>query len=322
MGRIAKFVIAGILLIVVGILVFMIPMVMSGFDPEKMDTAEYVTNTYDVADSFHNIRIDSDIEQIRFIPSEDGACRVVCDEKKDDPYDVRVEGETLIIDRQAGMFNFEIMSISTAAPKICVYLPEQSYGTLSIVGATGDVEIPNTFNFHSISAEMDTGAVNCLASVSGDLSVTTDTGEINVSAISASEMKLKSDTGEIKVSDVQLEGSVNISEGTGDTVMENVSCRRLEFEGDTGLLSMKNVLAADDYKLETVTGDIEFEACDAGEIRVKTDTGSVTGTLLSDKVYLIETDTGKIDVPKTISGGRCEIETSTGDVSIEVEERE
>jgi hypothetical protein len=44
----------------------------------------------------------------------------------------------------------------------------------------------------------------------------------------------------------------------------------------------------------------------------------VCGTLLSSKVFIIKTDTGDVDVPKSTVGGRCEITTSTGDVEISI----
>lgn len=42
------------------------------------------------------------------------------------------------------------------------------------------------------------------------------------------------------------------------------------------------------------------------------------GSLLSDKVFLMQTDTGEVDVPKTVTGGKCEIITDTGDIRIDV----
>ena len=51
---------------------------------------------------------------------------------------------------------------------------------------------------------------------------------------------------------------------------------------------------------------------------VETDTGDVTGSLLSDKVFITKSDTGSIDVPKTVTGGKCEITTDTGDIKIEI----
>ena len=51
---------------------------------------------------------------------------------------------------------------------------------------------------------------------------------------------------------------------------------------------------------------------------MRTHTGDVSGNLLSDKVFITETDTGRIDVPKTTTGGKCEIKTDTGDIRISI----
>ena len=62
------------------------------------------------------------------------------------------------------------------------------------------------------------------------------------------------------------------------------------------------------------TGDVTFERCGAKKIRVKTDTGRVQGTLLGEMVFYAKTDTGKVRVPKSTTGGLCEITTDTGDI--------
>ncbi len=54
------------------------------------------------------------------------------------------------------------------------------------------------------------------------------------------------------------------------------------------------------------------------ELFIKTSTGDVEGSLLADKVFIVNTDTGEVDVPKTTSGGKCEIKTDTGDVEINI----
>ena len=45
---------------------------------------------------------------------------------------------------------------------------------------------------------------------------------------------------------------------------------------------------------------------------------SLGNVVLSAKVFITETDTGKVEVPKSVTGGRCEIETDTGDIQITV----
>ena len=57
---------------------------------------------------------------------------------------------------------------------------------------------------------------------------------------------------------------------------------------------------------------------DAEELFIKTDTGDVTGTLLSAKEFVYETDTGRVKLPETTTGGKCEIITDTGDIHIEI----
>ena len=137
--------------------------------------------------------------------------------------------------------------------------------------------------------------------------------------MTASGMKLSSDTGKMDLTDLDISGSMDIIEGTGKVTMKNVTCKDLVSDGSTGTLILTNVLSDGEFHLERDTGNIEFNGCDAEAVYVKTDTGNVTGTLLSDKVFLADSGTGRIDVPKTIAGGRCEITTDTGDIKISVQ---
>ncbi len=113
-------------------------------------------------------------------------------------------------------------------------------------------------------------------------------------------------------------GDVTVDVSTGKAKLENVTCRNFNSEASTGDLVMKNVIAKDTFTIKRTTGEVSFDGCDAETIYVTTDTGDVTGTLLSDKVFLTETDTGKVDTPKSITGGRCEITTDTGDIRLDV----
>ena len=95
-------------------------------------------------------------------------------------------------------------------------------------------------------------------------------------------------------------------------------CKNVVSNGNTGAISLKNVIAAEKFSIERSTGDVKFDGCDAAEIFVKTDTGDVTGSLLSNKIFVVEADTGSVDVPKTATGGKCEITTDTGDINISI----
>ena len=81
---------------------------------------------------------------------------------------------------------------------------------------------------------------------------------------------------------------------------------------------MVNLLVDEKMNIERSTGDVKFDKCDASEIEVKTDTGNVKGTLRSDKIFITRSDTGKINVPETLTGGKCKITTDTGDIKISI----
>ena len=49
-------------------------------------------------------------------------------------------------------------------------------------------------------------------------------------------------------------------------------------------------------------------------VRQETSTGKVKGHLLTDKIFVTSTSTGKVRVPSTESGGICKVTTSTGDI--------
>ena len=112
--------------------------------------------------------------------------------------------------------------------------------------------------------------------------------------------------------------TISVSVSTGKTHITHLQCKNLITRGSTGDVFLQNVVASENISIERSTGDIEFERCDGAELFVKTGTGDVEGSLLSDKVFFAESDTGSIDVPKTTVGGTCEISTDTGDIHMEI----
>ncbi len=163
-----------------------------------------------------------------------------------------------------------------------------------------------------------TGNVNFCASASETVKIKTSTGNICVEDISAGALDLSVTTGKVTVSDVSCDGDVTVGVSTGKTYLTDTRCKSIISSGNTGDIYLDNVIATEKFSIERSTGDVKFDGCDAVEIYVKTDTGDVTGSLLTEKVFITRTDTGNVDVPKTVSGGKCEITTDTGDINISI----
>ena len=316
------FFIAAVMLIVVGVIIFAAAFIVSGFDFSKLGTAKYETNTYVPSEVFEKIEIKSTEADIAIKPSEDGRVRVDCVEQEKVKHEVSVENGTLkIIDVDKRAWYDRLTSFSVKEQSVTVYLPSEHYAALTIATSTGDVSVPNPFSFVEAQITTSTGNVSFDASSDGGLKIKTSTGNIFVSDVCAESIDLSVSTGRINGKNIDCKKTLSVNVSTGKTVLTDIVCRALISSGSTGSFSLKNVIAADDFNIERNTGDVRFENCDAGRITVKTSTGDVTGTLRSEKVFITKTSTGDINVPDTVSGGRCEITTSTGDIAIDINKK-
>ena len=288
------------------------------FDLGKLDTGKYKTNSYSVDESFRDISVTVSTEKVFFKPAENGKCTIICFEEEDSTHVVSVIDRTLTITKPAEDRKLSHhFGVSTLSPEITVYLPESTYSDLRIETDTGDVDIPADFAFDSITINGDTSDVACLASSNDGIEIALSSGDLSISAVKAGEIELKTTTGGISAQSVNCVGDVHIQVDTGLAKLQNVTCRNLTSEGTTGDLTLDHVVADETLSITRDAGNVEFLESDAASIYVRTDTGDVTGTLLTEKMFITETDTGKVDVPKSTTGGRCEISTNTGDIRIE-----
>lgn len=288
--------IAAISLILLGIIAFVGAMFMLKWDFKGLSTNKFETNGYKIDEEFKSVSIYSDTADIKLVLSENSECSVVCRERTNEKHLVTVKDGALVIELVDTRKWYEHIGIFFETPEITVYLPQGEYGALLISSDTGDVEILRGFKFESIDVSESTGDVTCLASVSDFIKIKTDTGDIRIENASAD--------------------TVDLSVSTGDISVTDLACKNLFSMGDTGDITLDRVIAEEKFSVERSTGDVKLQGCDAAEIFIVTDTGDVTGTLLSSKVFITKTDTGRTHVPNSVTGGRCEIITDTGDIEI------
>lgn len=305
-------------LVLIGGIMFGGVMAMLKWDFTKLSTAKYETNIHELNENYKNITITTDTADITFVPSSNDNSAVTCYEQKNLKHSVIVKDDTLIIELVDTRKWYEHIGILGCTPKITLAIPQGEYSALSIKASTGDVEIPKEYLFASMDISESTGDVTVSASARETIKIKTSTGGICLESISASALNLSVTTGKVTINNTACEGDINIHVSTGKTNMTNIRCKNLIAEGNTGDLSLKQVVASEKFSIQRTTGDVKFDSCDAAEIFVKTETGDVRGYLLTDKIFYAETDTGKIDIPKTATGGKCEIYTDTGDIKISI----
>ncbi len=311
-------IITAVSFILIGGIIFVGAMSMLKWNFKGVSTTKYETNTYDIVEEFENISINTDTADVLFVLSASGKCKVECVEEASTKHNVLIKENTLNIDVNDTRKWYDYISFfSFGTPKITVYLPSDKYALLTVNASTGDIEIPKEFTFDSIEIKASTGDVNSSASAIRDLKIKLSTGHIDIQDIAAGNMNLTTSTGSINIKSVDCSGKIEMRVSTGKTNLTDVKCESLSSNGNTGDMKLRNVIATKDFNITRSTGNIKFENSDANEIFIETDTGDVKGSLLSDKVFITETDTGNVSVPKSTTGGKCEISTDTGDIKIE-----
>ena len=306
-------------LVVLGLIVTMVAIALVDFDFKEFDMKKCELNTHTVTEEFSGISVKTNISKVMFLPSLDGQVRVECFERERENHVVSVENGTLVIEMvDTRSWYHHISFFSFSVPQITVYLPAGEYGDLCVMGDTGDVSLPKDFSFASVDVSLDTGDVECAASSTGLMKIKTSTGDVELENFSADALEIRTSTGDIEVSSLSCAGDVSVRVSTGEADFENVTCQNLTTVGTTGDFSLNNVIATGSMSIERDTGDVHLMRCDATEVVITTDTGDVTGSFRTDKIVWASTDTGRVDVPKTTEGGRCEITTDTGNIKISI----
>ena len=306
------------LLVVAGLVLFVAAMSAYRWNFTRLSTVTYETNTYELSEDFRNISIKIDTADVAFALSDNETCRVECYEEEKANHSVTVQDSTLtiqLIDERTVEDYIPYIGINIGSPKITVYLPEGQYASLSVRGSTGDIDVPEAMQFGDVDISFSTGDVSFSASAAS-VKIKTGTGSIRMEHTSTGTLDLSVSTGHIAVSDVACEGNVQVSVSTGKVNFTNLRCQNLLSQGNTGDIQLENVIAADSFSIERTTGDVALVRCDASEIFIKTTTGDVHGSLLSEKMFIAQTDTGDVTVPRISSGGMCQIDTTTGDIHI------
>ncbi len=303
-------------LVVFGLLLFTAVMIKNDWDFTTLSTEKFENNNYEITDDFSSISIKTSTADIDFVPSDNSNCRVVCYEVTNEKHNVSVQDNILTINEVNAKKWYEYISISTDSPKITIYLPKTEYNSLKIDGDTGDIKIPKDFLFESIDIAVSTGDVKNYASAKESVKISASTGDIDLKDISAKKIDLAVSTGDIECDSITCGEDILLIVSTGKSKLTDISCNSFKSFGSTGDITLKSVIATKGLRIGRSTGDVRFEGCDASNIFVCTDTGDVTGTLLSEMVFITNTDTGRVEVPESVTGGKCEIVTDTGDIII------
>lgn len=268
------------------------------FDFKKFNTAEFKTKTYTVTDAFTDISIIGSECDIDFKISDDGVCKIECAEGETLSHFIEVKDNRLVIERIDNRKWYEHIGIYYGEIHLTVYLPHYSYNSLIVASVSGDIEITKDFEFNNAE-------------------IITTSGDINFAARINEKLKLHSTSGEIGLGPI-ITKDVEIDSLSGDITLQNVRSDNIRLNSTSGEISLNQVLINDDMQIKSTSGDIELEYIDANTLYMQSTSGDIKGTLLTPKIFSVDTTSGNVSVPTGDSGGKCRIITTSGDIDVQV----
>ena len=304
------------LFILVGIIGFVGILGSNGWDFSILDTSDYETETTCIEGSFTDIVVDTKKANVTFLPSVDDVCRISVKRMAESSYTTSLENGTLtVFGKDQRPFYKRILSWGNE--EVTVYLPKDAYESLTVKISTGDIKIYCGSSFETLTLKTTTGDVETNSDAK-DISIRATTGDVEVRACRAESLNVTATTGNVSIRSFTAEKLIQIDLTTGDTELEDVNAEELSITATTGDTELSSVYVQGSLRIKCTTGDVDIVNSDAGEVFIKATTGEVDVGFRTDKIVYATSSTGKIDVPELQSGGICEIETTTGSITVTI----
>lgn len=309
--------IAGVL-IAVGLILALVAFAGMKFDFRRLDTTRTEEQSYTIKESFRSIHIEGAECDIRLLPSEDKLCRVECIESSRIFHKVAVEGDTLTIERVDRRRWYEHFGFQWGRTEVKVFLPQREYEALYAKTLSGDMEVPEGFTFTRAEANTASGEVSFSAVVKGELTVKTVSGDIYAGHTAPERLSLQSTSGEVTVDTIKQETELSVQTTSGDIELRNITCRNISAESTSGEIRLSRLYASEKIRIESVSGDVELRDCDGDSLSIRNTSGEVSGRLATEKIFITDTVSGRVDVPRSVSGGICEVKTTSGNIEFTI----
>ena len=280
-----KKVIAAVGLTAVGMLLALLILPHFGMSFSVFDSFQLKTSNYTVGEDFDTIVIQNVVSDVDISVSSDDTCGVYIRDLGGVSRSAQVEDGVLNVTAGTGQSWLErLLPIREGERYISIYLPEGTVCAIDIRTTDGGIYVSDQLTLTGASIVTDQGDIFFHADVRGELTMETNSGRIFVSDAEAESLTAQVDSGDLSMDTVAVSGPVEI---TGDS------------------------------------GEIWLWDCEGESFRIETDSGDVSGDFPSPRNFVIRTDSGNANSPRTDkSAGLCQVTTVSGDIWLYVDDED
>ena len=268
-----------------------------------------------IEQNFKNISIDVSSSRLFLKPAKDGICKAVWEKGAKFCALAEVKEDTLYIRTPDKKEENGIENNSFKDAEITLYIPVREYGRFELTAFSEEIYVSGAFTFESLKITNKFSYIICVGFTANTVELNMDSGYIRTIYISSRDINLSAVSGDVVFERSEAK-KITVKTVSGDVSVCNAKLDGLVAETSSGDVKLTEVTAENGLELQTSSGDVIFDRSDAKEITVHTASGEVRGSLLSDKVFVCKSSSGKINVPGTVTGGKCSVETDSGDINL------
>ena len=297
-----KSVVIALVLVVVGATVFAVDFVANGFRI-RSTYGDFHPESVTVEDPFTEVRVDNGTYRVRVIPSEDGVCRVDFDASEKMTVTAEVADGVLTVKQKDLRKWYEHIGWSDIGKRyLTLYLPERTYGKLTVESGSGSVELTTPYPFGEVGIEIGSGS-------------------FSAEGLTAECLHLHISSGSGAISDVTVNEEFVAKVSSGSMKLTDIRAETLSAKISSGKLIMTDVIAEGDAEIDVGSGGVVLDGFDAATIDIHVSSGGVKGTLLTAKMFDTHVSSGSVNVPPSdASAGLCKIRVSSGSINLAIKD--
>ena len=295
--------IVALILLVVGALLVGAGWVLLQKYPIKQDVVKDTVYPFSSEKLPNAIQITTIDSRVEILPIEGDEWRVVCRETEDRNHTVELVDGVLTI-KQTGDARkwYEYIGILKIFqdPSVILYLPKQTYDSLTIHSVSGSIKVQEGFAFANANLQNISGSILCNSRVEGDLNAKNTSGSIQING--------------------GVSGELRAQNGSGSITVKDATPTRATIQNISGSIDLVDVICQENCEIENTSGSIELERCDAASFDLKTVSGGIKASILSGKIFDCHSTSGGVHVPENSEGGAFKARTTSGVIRITIVE--
>lgn len=281
--------IAGVFLLL-GVIIGGIVLVRTGGDFSRLnnETVEQKEKSFQ-ASQMKELNFDMSSTDVEVVGSADTDKVVIkYPESKKQSYSITEENGKVTItekhDRIFNFFRFDIDFFNLKKWTIQIVLPVDSLETLTLNGASGDVDISKL--------------------------------------VIKKNLALSLRSGDVYLQDTTVAGETSVRLSSGEIELTNIVSKDLYLKATSGDLDVERVIVANQSTMEVTSGDIVLSQFKAGQnTDLSTTSGDISGSLVGRMIdYTIQSKvtSGDNSLPQHLEGGskQLRVEATSGDITI------